>query len=133
MPIRPVVKLALALWVLSAAILLLLAVLSGCEQLVRRPPIVTRGIAAEVREKEAEAAVLEAHAYLVHVQALCLEAKYPKSIPSVAEANGACGVVQISPVQVTRSEKTGEVPRTTFSLAPSIGVGELGTILGVTQ
>src|SRR5215813_8467794 len=132
MQIHPVVKLALALWVLSAAILLLLAVLSGCE-LVRRPPIVTRGIAAEVREKEAEAAVLEAHAYLVHVQAQCLEAKYPKSIPSVAEANRECGIVLPSPVQVTRSEKTGEVPRTTFSLAPSIGMGELGTIVEVTQ
>ena len=111
----------------------ILLLLPACEILIHRPPIVTRDLAAQAREKEASAAILEAYAYHLRLQSLCLESHFPKGIPAVADAQKTCGVIGPIPVTVTLSEKTGEVPHTEFSLTPASGLTGLGLILGLTQ
>lgn len=119
--------LILLLWFIWA--MLFVSLLSSCEVLIRRPPVKTDTIRAENEEKRAAARMINAHAAYLETVVSCLEAKFPKEVPSVAAAQRECGIVMVSPVQIMRSEKTGEVA-SSFSLVPGGGVGGiLGGIL----
>ena len=89
-----------------------------------RPKVKTETIRAENQEKFATARMINAHAAYLEQTVLCMEERYPKEIPNVAAAQRDCGIVYLSPVQVVRSEKTGEVA-SSFSLMPGGGVGGL--------
>jgi hypothetical protein len=119
-------------WALFVALWATLTLmLPGCEVVMRRPHLVTERIRGEAEEQHARAHVLEAHARIAEAYANCLEAKFPKGVPSVAKAESICGPPVTSPVTVVVDFKRyyGVGPSTQLQLMPSIPfAGALGAL-----